>query len=287
MGDELAHEVRQRRPRPGNPAVRFEEAPLPFAGKQRLAVVELEDELDLVPERLDRVEQAEAGAAEPCGHAGSPEEIGKRLRQLSRHLFGEPERHPEPRVDRAPERDQRFQPRVAPIGGRLVAEHPALRVAGEVHVPARRLRDAVDRVGDRQHVVGERSLEPSLLLIGSTEVDHPRINAVLVQDRHAARTRGDVVHLRGEHHRRHQHHRGAGGAFASRVVVPELVDAMLQGDGVGRGLLARVEATEARNLERILRGCPEASDRPGDRFRQQRHRPPTSSPNRVAIVASL
>src|SRR5438270_597088 len=113
-----------------------------------------------------------------------------------------------------------------------------------------------------------RSRDPSLRLTGSTEVDHPRIDAVLVQDRHAARTRGDVVHLRGEHHRRHQHHRGAGGAFAFRVVVAELVDAILQGDVVGRGLLARVEATEARNLERILRGCPEASDRPGDRFRQ-------------------
>ena len=65
VGDELAQEVGERGPRPRDPSVGLEEPALAFAGEQRLAVVELEDEVELVAQRLHRVEQPKPGAAGP------------------------------------------------------------------------------------------------------------------------------------------------------------------------------------------------------------------------------
>ena len=65
VGDELADEFGHRRARPRHPAVALEEPPLSLARQQRLAVVQLQHELDPAADRLDRVEQPEAGAAEP------------------------------------------------------------------------------------------------------------------------------------------------------------------------------------------------------------------------------
>ena len=48
-------------------------------------------------------------------------------------------------------------------------------------VAAGRLADAVDGVGDRDDVVGRGALEPALLVLGRAEVDHPGIDAALVQ----------------------------------------------------------------------------------------------------------
>ena len=52
-------------PGPGDPAVGLEEAALALARQQRLAVVELADEVEPLAQRLGRVHQPEAGAAQP------------------------------------------------------------------------------------------------------------------------------------------------------------------------------------------------------------------------------
>ena len=146
--------------------VGLEEAPLALARQQRLAVVQLQHELDPVARRLDRVEQPEAGAAGPGRQRPAAEyAVGEHVGQAGGELLRDPERHPEPRVDRAAEGDQRAQALVAPVGGGLVDEHPALRVAAEVHVAAGRLAHPVDGVRDREHVVGERALESALLAL--------------------------------------------------------------------------------------------------------------------------
>ena len=49
-------------------------------------------------------------------------------------------------------------------------------------VAARLLAHPIDRLRDREHVVGERALEPAPLALGRAEVDHPGIDAVLAQE---------------------------------------------------------------------------------------------------------
>ena len=269
MGDELLQEIGQRRTGPRDPAVGLEKPPLALAPQQRLAVVELEDELDPVARRLDRVEQPEAGPARPGGERPSAEHaVGEQVGGARRELLRNPERHPEAGVDRAAERDHRAEALVAAVGGGLVAEHPALRVAAEVHVAAGLAPDPVDGIGDRDHVVGERSLESPLLALGRPEVDDPRIDPVVAQDRHRAGRRRDVVDLGREHHRRHQQDRRP----TTAVVVAQLVDAMLGGDLVRRRLLVGRQAAEASDLQRVLRRGSESAYRPRDRLRHQLHR---------------
>ena len=90
-------------------------------------------------------------------------------------------------------------------------------------------------------MIGEGALEAALLALGGAEVDHPRVDPVLMQERDRARGRRDVVDLGGQHHRRDEQHRGARAALAVAVgvaVVPaQLVDAVLGDDLVGRRLL--------------------------------------------------
>ena len=182
VGDELADEVRHRRPGPGHPAVGLQEPALALARQQRLAVVQLKEELDLAAQRLDRIEQPEAVAAGP-GRQRPARAAASASRSAApaANCSGSPNGIARARVDRAAERDQRAEAVVAAVGRRLVAEHPALRVAGEVDVGAGRLAHPVDRVGHRQHVVGERALQAALLALGRAEVDHPGIGAALVQ----------------------------------------------------------------------------------------------------------
>ena len=70
----------------------------------------------------------------------------------------------------------------AEVGGGLVAEHAALRVAGDVDVGARRPAAPAHGFGDRHDMVCEVSLRPPSSCSGAREVDHPRVGAVLVQD---------------------------------------------------------------------------------------------------------
>ena len=152
-GHELTDELRQRGPGPGHPALPLEESPLALARQQRLAVVELEQELDPAAHRLDRVEHPEASAADPGRDSAVAERDREGLGDLDRQLLGQAERHAEPRVDRAAERDQRGQAFVAPVRGRLVTEHAALGIAGEVNVAAGLRPHSIDRLGHRHHVV--------------------------------------------------------------------------------------------------------------------------------------
>ena len=135
-------------PGPGDPPLPHQEAALALARQQRLAVVELEDELDLLAQRLDRVEQAKAGAAHPGRDRGAPEDPGEHAGRRLGDLLGDPERQRDPGVDRAAEGDHRVDPLAAAVGGRLVTEHPALRVAAEVDVAPGRLAHPVDGLGD-------------------------------------------------------------------------------------------------------------------------------------------
>ena len=172
---ELADHVGERRAGPGDPALRLEEAALALAREQRLAVVELADELQPLAQRLGRVEHPEAGPAEPGGHAAGREDVlGEEGGRGDRRLLGEPEGERPAGVDGAAEDDDRVDPLRAPVGGDLVAEHPALAVAADVDLlAAGLLADPVDRLVDREHVVVERALEPALLVLGRAEVDDP------------------------------------------------------------------------------------------------------------------
>ena len=118
-----------------------------------------------------------------------------------------------------------------------------------MHVAAGRLAHAVDGVGDGEHVVRERPLESALLSLRRAEVDHPRVGSPVPEDRDRARVRRDVVHVRGEHHRRHeQYGRSGRPSVAAWEVVAELVHAMLGRHLVRRGLLVGLQATEAGDL---------------------------------------
>ena len=143
--------------------------------------------------------------------------------------------------------------------GGLVAEHAALRVTGEVDVATRRLPDLSDGVRDRDDVIGQGALEPTLLALGGAEVDDPGIDPAIAKHRYGARRGRDVIDVGGEHQRRHEQCRRTGrvGAPGGRAIPAQAVDALLGDDVVGAGLLARVESAEARDFDRVLRGCGE------------------------------
>ncbi len=244
-----------------------QEAALALARQQRLAVVELAHEVDLLAQRLDRIEQAKAGPAHPCGDRGAPEHTGEQAGGGLGDLLGDPERQRAAGIDRAAEGDHGLDPFAAQVGRRLVAEHPTLRVAAQVDVAPGRPADPLDRVGDRDHVVGEVALEPSLLALGSAEVDDPGVGSVLVQDRDRARGRRDVVDVGREHQRRHQDQRRTDGLVG--VVAPQPVDRPLGDDLERRRLLVGLQATESRHLERVLRRGADPRRRLRDRLRDQ------------------
>ncbi len=145
--DELVQEVRQSGAWPGDPAVGLQEAALPLAREQRVAVVELADEVELLARGLDGVEHPEAHARHPRGHGRAGEGAdGEHVGDARRDFLGDPERHRRGRVDRAAEGDEARQALASAQRGGLVAEHPALAVAAEVRVLAGFLPHAVDGV---------------------------------------------------------------------------------------------------------------------------------------------
>ena len=206
--DELGDEVRQRRSRPREPAARLDELALALARKQRVAIVQREHELDLLAQRLGRVEQAKAEPAGPGrdGVAGQ-RAVGDQARAADGELFRDPERQRAPHVDRRAERDHAREALAAPVGGGLVAVHAALRVAAEMHVAPGLGAHDLDGVADRDHVIGQRALQAALLVLGRAEVDDPRVGAALGEHRDGARARRDVVDVGGEHHRRDEQDR--------------------------------------------------------------------------------
>ena len=54
----------------------------------------------------------------------------------------------------------------APVGRRLVAEHPALRIAGQVHILTGDLCGQVKRLAQRNDVVGQIPAHTTLDLVG-------------------------------------------------------------------------------------------------------------------------
>ena len=75
-------------PGPGDPALALQEAPLALARQQRLAVVELAQEVDPLAQRLDRVEQAEAR----CGSSRRAPRCARRRRRAARRRPRRPPR---------------------------------------------------------------------------------------------------------------------------------------------------------------------------------------------------
>ena len=85
-----------------------------------------------------------------------------------------------------PNVSQRRQARVLPVGGALVHEHPALRVAGEVYVAASVFVDDVDRAIHGEHVVVEGARHAAGFVLGRAEVEQPHVHAALAQPRDGA-----------------------------------------------------------------------------------------------------
>ena len=58
-----------------------------------------------------------------------------------------------------------------------------------MNVSPGRVADPINCVGHRQHVIGQCSLQASLLSLRRAEVDDPRVDAVVAEDRHSTRRR--------------------------------------------------------------------------------------------------
>ena len=166
VGDELFQQLGDRRPRPCDPPLGGQEPALLFAGQQRLAVVELTQEIQPRLCGLDRVEHLEPGPGQPAGDVDAAEHvIGHEVRGRRRQARRQVHRHRGQRVHRRSEADDAGQVLGAAVGRRLVGEHPALRVAGEVHIATGHRLDRVDRLAEGHHVIGEVALHPALDLV--------------------------------------------------------------------------------------------------------------------------
>ena len=165
--DELLEQFGDRRTGPRDPAFGLQEAPLLFAGQQRLAVVQLAQEVQPRLRGLDRVEHLEPGARQPAGDVDAAEhvvghEVGGRRRDAGRQVH----RQAGQRVHRCAERDDAGEVLRPPEGRGLVGEHAALGVAGQMHVAAGDLLDGVDGLAERDDVVGEVAVHAALDLVG-------------------------------------------------------------------------------------------------------------------------
>jgi hypothetical protein len=270
VADELLHQIGQRGAGIRDPALALEEAALTLARKQGLAVVELADEVEALAQRLRGVEQPKPGSARPGGERASPQGGGDRAGAPGRDRLGQAERERRSGVDRAPERDHAAQALTSAQRGRLVTEHSALRVAGEVHIATRRPPQSLDRVVHTHDVVGKRAIQSTGFVLGRTEVDDVGRHAVPIEDRDGARRRRDVVHLGAQHQRRDEEHGRALDPGAVGEIAPQAVDRPLGDDVERRWLLTRLQAPEADHLERVLGRGPDPPDRPRYRPRRQR-----------------
>ena len=261
--DDLVDELAQRRPGPGDEALAAQEQPLGLALLERLAVVQLADEVDQLADLLARRQDAEAGRGQEAGQAAGA--IERRLDHRAQpgdqplgDVGADPDRPVQ--IDRAAEGDHRGEaPRLA-VGGDLVREHPALRVTGEVDVLAGRGAHPVDRVGDGADVIVEGALHAALLALRRAEVDQPGVDAGAGQRADRADVGRDVVDLGGDHQRRHQQHRArdARRRAGRRVVAAQPVVALLVDDRERRAVRGGQPAG-ADDLERVLPGEAEAA----------------------------
>ena len=167
MRDELLEQFGDRRPRPRDPAFGLEEAPLLFAGQQRLAVVQLAEEVDTRLRGLDRVEHLETGARQPAGDVHAAEHVvGHEVRGRGRDAGRQVHRQAGERIDRCAERDDAGEVLRPPECGGLVGEHAALRVTGQMDVAAGDLFDGVDGFAQRDDVVGEVAVHAAFDFVG-------------------------------------------------------------------------------------------------------------------------
>ena len=104
--DELLEQFGDGGPGPRDPALRGKESPLLFAGQQRLAVVQLTQEVQPRLRGLDRVEHLETGARQPAGDVDAAEHVvGHEVRGRGREAGRQVHRQPGQGVDRCAERD--------------------------------------------------------------------------------------------------------------------------------------------------------------------------------------
>ncbi len=276
--DELLEQFGDSGPRPRDPALRREEATLLLPRQQRLAVVQLTQEVESRLGGLDRVEHLEPGARQPPRDVDAGKDvIGHEIGGTSGQPGGQVHRQRGQRVDRRPERDDAGEVLGLPVGRGLIGEHPALGVAGKVHVAAGDLLDGVDRFAQRDHMVGEVALHATFDLVGRAEVDDPRVDARLVQDADGAVVAGDVPHVRRHHHRVHHQHRRARrfrtGPGVGREIAPEPVHRHALDDLKRRRHRAGLEAAVPEHFQPVLRGGHQPAHRPG--YRRQVHDDPT------------
>ena len=273
--DELREQFGHRRPRPGDPALAVQEAALLFARKQRFAIVQLKQELDARLGGLDRVEQLETRACQPARDVDAVEDvIGQETRHAHAEVGGKPAGKSGQGVHGRPERHDARDILGPAVGGGLVAEHPALRVAGEMHVVSGGVLDRVDGLTQRDDVIGQRAVHAAVDLVGRAVVDHPGIQAGGVQDADGTLLLGDVPHI-GRHHHRvdHEHRRSGGlspGAVVRREVAPELVHRSALDDLERRGHRPGLQTAPAGHLVPVLGGGHQPLQRSRDRRSQGR-----------------
>ena len=264
-------------PGPRDPAVGREEAALLLPRQQRLAVVQLAQEVEPRLRGLDRVEHLEPGARQPARDVDAGEDvIGHEIGGARGKPGGQVHRQRGQRVDRRAERDDAGEVLGPPVGRGLVGEHPALRVAGKVDVAAGDLLDGVDGLAQRDDMVGEVALHAALDLVGRAEVDDPRVDARLVQDADRAVVAGDVPHVGRHHHRVHHQHRAArrfgAGPGVGREIAPQPVHRHALDDLERRRHRAGFQAAVTQHFQPVLRGGHQPPDRPG--YRRQVHHDP-------------
>ena len=174
--DELLEQFRDRRSGPGDPTLAVEEATLLFAGQQCLAVMQLEQEVELRLGRLDRIEHLKSGPGQPARDVDAVEDvIGQELGGNDAHIGRDAHRQCGQGVHRRAERDDAGDVLGPAVGRGLVAEHAALGVADQVDGLAGGGRDDIDGVAQRDDVVGEGAFHTALDLVRRAVVDHPRI----------------------------------------------------------------------------------------------------------------
>jgi hypothetical protein len=148
----------------------------------------------------------------------------------------------------------------------------ALGVPDQVHVAAGGVLDGVDRCTERDDVVGQVAAHAAFDFVGRTEVDHPRIEPLGVQDPHRALVAGDVPHVRRHHHRvHHQHGRTDRPAFRWKIP-SELVHRYALDDLRRRRNAAGLQAPQPQDFQAVLRRGHQTLDRSCDHRKIQIHR---------------
>lgn len=270
--DELLQQVGERGARVAEPAVGLEEAPLAFLGQQRLAIVQLAQEVQARADGLDRVQGLEAQAHHGIGD-GQPVEhvVGEEVGGVGDQSVRQPEGHARHRIHRATEGDDGLDALAEAVGRGLVCEHAALRITHQVHGIAGDLVDRVDGTADREHMVGEVTVHAALFGRGRAEIDYPAIDSALVKNADRAVRRVDVPDLGGDHDRRHQDNDRSVWCGVIRKVVPQAVHPLSLDHLVRRRFDLVNQSPEPDHLESVLCGRDQTLDRTDDGPRIEFH----------------